>query len=266
MEDIGLMFYNARWPRSLRPRAAKRREGYDPELGRFAQADTIVPGAGNPAAYDRYAYVLNNPIKFNDPSGHDVGNPGKDEFTYVKSPNGFEQLYKPSLWNDNGKIQLSTNCYAYALDIRTGFQDGDKLQPGQFNGTDLTEITVQSVNTAAKNDATASERTFESVLPDKSCPSDTYEIALIIDPLDDENDLITDYHWLRLNPDGTWSHKPGHQPVTNVDASGNIIENPMIANFDYSSASGLPLNYSVFGGFYCVGPAKETSATDYSFR
>lgn len=28
-----------------------------------------MPGAGNPSAYDRYAYVLNNPIKMNDPSG-----------------------------------------------------------------------------------------------------------------------------------------------------------------------------------------------------
>ncbi len=68
MEDIGLMFYNACWPRFLRPRA--EREGYDPELGRFAQADTTVPGAGNAGAYDRYAYVLNNPIMMNDPSGH----------------------------------------------------------------------------------------------------------------------------------------------------------------------------------------------------
>jgi RHS repeat-associated protein len=54
--SLGLLFYNARW--------------YDPSLGRFLQADTIVPGAGNPQAYDRYAYTLNNPIKYIDPSGH----------------------------------------------------------------------------------------------------------------------------------------------------------------------------------------------------
>jgi len=54
--EIGLYFYNARW--------------YDPELARFTQADTIIPEAGNPMAWDRYAYVNNNPIRFNDPSGH----------------------------------------------------------------------------------------------------------------------------------------------------------------------------------------------------
>jgi RHS repeat-associated protein len=53
---IGLYFYNARW--------------YDPSLSRFAQADTIVPGAGNPQAYNRYSYVLNNPVRYVDPTGH----------------------------------------------------------------------------------------------------------------------------------------------------------------------------------------------------
>jgi hypothetical protein len=33
-------------------------------------ADTIVPGAANPQAYNRYSYVLNNPLRYIDPSGH----------------------------------------------------------------------------------------------------------------------------------------------------------------------------------------------------
>ena len=58
------MYYNARWPRSVPER------GYDPALGRFAQADTIVPGGVQ--GYDRYAYTNNNPIRYIDPSGHGV--------------------------------------------------------------------------------------------------------------------------------------------------------------------------------------------------
>jgi hypothetical protein len=38
--------------------------------GRFAQADTIIPGLDNPLAWDRYAYVNNNPITYFDPGGH----------------------------------------------------------------------------------------------------------------------------------------------------------------------------------------------------
>ena len=29
-----------------------------------------MPGAGNPQALNRYSYVLNNPVRYNDPSGH----------------------------------------------------------------------------------------------------------------------------------------------------------------------------------------------------
>ncbi len=52
--SFGLYFYNARW--------------YDGSLGRFTQADTIIPGGVQ--GLDRYAYVSNNPVVYNDPSGH----------------------------------------------------------------------------------------------------------------------------------------------------------------------------------------------------
>jgi RHS repeat-associated protein len=54
--DFGLMYYNARW--------------YDSLLGRFTQADTMVPQPGNPQDWDRFSYVNNNPINSVDPSGH----------------------------------------------------------------------------------------------------------------------------------------------------------------------------------------------------
>ena len=43
---------------------------YDPRLGRFLQADTIVPDPHDPQAMARYAYVRSNPLKFRDPTGH----------------------------------------------------------------------------------------------------------------------------------------------------------------------------------------------------
>jgi RHS repeat-associated protein len=53
---LGIYHYNARF--------------YSPKLGRFLSADTIVPGAANPQAYNRYSYVLGNPLKYTDPTGH----------------------------------------------------------------------------------------------------------------------------------------------------------------------------------------------------
>jgi RHS repeat-associated protein len=74
MDSLGLMFYNARW--------------YDPALGRFTQADTIVPEMQGTQAWDRYAYVNNNPVLYSDPSGHCVdssGNVNGDQAPYGDS-------------------------------------------------------------------------------------------------------------------------------------------------------------------------------------
>jgi hypothetical protein len=43
---------------------------YDSELGRWVSPDTIVPDPTNPQGFNRYSYVVNNPLKFIDPTGH----------------------------------------------------------------------------------------------------------------------------------------------------------------------------------------------------
>lgn len=68
MDDFGLMFYNARF--------------YDPAIGRFSSADTIVPGGVQ--GLDRFGYVNNSPVNNTDPSGHkciggEDGNTSDDE-------------------------------------------------------------------------------------------------------------------------------------------------------------------------------------------
>jgi len=57
---------------------------YDPVLGRFISADTIVPGAGNGQAFNRYSYALNSPLRYADPSGHRACNDSDD----CESPEG----------------------------------------------------------------------------------------------------------------------------------------------------------------------------------
>jgi RHS repeat-associated protein len=43
---------------------------YSPALGRFISADTIVPGAGNSQALNRYSYVAGRSLTLVDPTGH----------------------------------------------------------------------------------------------------------------------------------------------------------------------------------------------------
>jgi RHS repeat-associated protein len=43
---------------------------YDPYTGRFMSADPFIQAPGNLQSYNRYAYVMNNPLNMTDPSGY----------------------------------------------------------------------------------------------------------------------------------------------------------------------------------------------------
>lgn len=66
-----LMYYGARY--------------YLSSLRRFISADTIVQDSNLSQMYNRYTYVLNNPVNYNDPTGHvvraiTIDNPGRRNF------------------------------------------------------------------------------------------------------------------------------------------------------------------------------------------
>ena len=56
LDEVGLVHMNGRV--------------YDPMLGRFLSADSIVEAPGLLQSHNRYSYVLNNPLRYTDPSGH----------------------------------------------------------------------------------------------------------------------------------------------------------------------------------------------------
>jgi RHS repeat-associated protein len=58
LSSIGLYNYGARF--------------YDPQLGHFVSPDTIIPQQQGTQAWDRYAGMNNNPLRYTDPSGHGV--------------------------------------------------------------------------------------------------------------------------------------------------------------------------------------------------
>jgi len=79
LDGTGLYYYGARY--------------YDPVIGRFISPDTLVPNPANPQAFNRYSYVLNNPLKYTDPTGHgwwsiitDIASIVFDVYQLVKHP------------------------------------------------------------------------------------------------------------------------------------------------------------------------------------
>ena len=175
---------------------------------------------------------------------------------------GYEVAYEPEKWNSNSKITMNTNCYYYAinnqLNPKTMKLWNDLPQPGAYAGIDLRRLVymgnppdeeysttgknivqyVTEQDYAAYNQAHGGGYIFRPIGRNERCPAGSYKVALIVGK--------GDYHWYRQNPDGFWSHKPGKEPVTNVDQQYNSIIDPQYA--EWSKA------YTKFIGYFAVTP------------
>jgi len=171
---------------------------------------------------------------------------------------GKEPIRNLEAWNKNSPLKESHNCFSYAMNAidkklmkdcastdncNVGFhQPGYASGYGQFtddHGKGCSEMVSRLWGD--NPDVIATSFT-------KRCPHATSKIALIVDPK-------RDYHFLRQDSDGYWSHKPGAMDVTTKDASGRPILRPDRALFIYKHRRD-PLQYTKFCGYYCVPRGK----------
>jgi RHS repeat-associated protein len=106
----GLMFYNARY--------------YDPVVGRFTQADTVLDGT------NRYTYVRNNPTRFADPTGRSevVFHPDGGStciFNTSEGPIILHQTPEVGERNPFRKPQSEYFLEQTRLDLPTGIAEGE---------------------------------------------------------------------------------------------------------------------------------------------
>ena len=94
---------------------------YSPVLGRFLSADTIVPSPGDPQSLNRYAYTLNNPLRYTDPTGHLA-----EEELQTLLGNEYDTLMK--LWQ---------RYDSYWLSVLINVQAGGTLWASLLGGTEL---------------------------------------------------------------------------------------------------------------------------------
>ena len=151
----------------------------------------------------------------------------------------YRPVYNPRIWSAPEVIEYN-NCYSYAfrnLDLNAM----TKPQPGERSGIAMpTEYTCENIFQRVQADNPGVLRWTSNEVP---CPCKHYKAFLAIDNIPPN----TDYHFLRQDQDGMWSHKPGSLPVTRLDASGNLISDPMKANLNFDH-----FQYNVKCGFLCV--------------
>ena len=177
------------------------------------------------------------------------------EYCERKSPlSGYEPDYSPEYWNTKFKIKETHNCFAYAFNVNDPKQmakckdincDVPFHQPGMASGHSKFKSGKPKTcpNMAARlfgDNSNVKMTTFT-----EKCPVGTSKIALIVD--EDE-----DYHFLRQDSNGLWSHKPGARKVTNLDASNRRIYDPALADYNYKKNKNGYLYYDNFCGYMCV--------------
>ncbi|XP_078384232.1 uncharacterized protein LOC144666727 [Oculina patagonica] len=130
-------------------------------------------------------------------------------------PYGAFQVEHP--WAQLGR-QFTNNCYNYATTIRTD----SFAAPGRGTGLMLyPPLTSLNVAVSALRDGLNAL----NVAPGGPAP--------VNPPLPNQNHMVAlvvwpgyDFHWYRLDADGTWSHKPGQTAITKFDNAGNMINDP----------------------------------------
>ena len=115
LDGAGLMYFNARY--------------YDPELGQFLSPDTLVPDPTNLFAWNRYMYTIGNPMRYNDPSGHNW----EDVIVTVVD---FAQGVGAQVGYNNTVIALPSEINSFAPQAG----ESTSMQVGRFVGNVVTAV------------------------------------------------------------------------------------------------------------------------------
>ena len=106
---------------------------YDPHLGRFISPDTLVPEPFNPQEFNRYSYVVNNPLKYLDPTGHSKQQLTDDELD-TAGPCGFGSCGGGVGSNWNGGSGIHDTGPDYLGNQGNGSGQGTNIMVGRNPG------------------------------------------------------------------------------------------------------------------------------------
>lgn len=122
---------------------------------------------------------------------------------------------------------LSTNCYAYALNIRRGFRPGDLLTPGylgQIGGECSQEMIGKNISTLFDGLAKDGFEFFKGHPNHDRPPAGFYLAALLVHHDKDRPGKLRDFHFVRYDRDGGCSHKMGHSYASRSYVGKTIVD------------------------------------------
>jgi RHS repeat-associated protein len=118
LDSTGLYYYGARY--------------YDPSIGRFISPDSIIPDPYNPQSLNRYSYCLNNPLKYTDPTGHEI----YGDLSNIYSDPGFDRERYEEIVSNN--LVLPVTPKQPDTDYSSYHQNFSMLYPGGAGYVDAT--------------------------------------------------------------------------------------------------------------------------------
>ena len=170
--------------------------------------------------------------------------------------------YEPDNWNGNVNLQQSHNCYAYFLndqhqELADIYNQEDKHdrhilnpQPGHYCGmtksVNYKETTCDNLIKRVKCDNPDIQVVDAKSSNDFTCGDNYYKGALIVNEGDN-------YHFLRQDDNGNWSHKDGGGKATNLDDDGKLITDPKL----------MKTSYKTFCSYFCV-PKNSYKKTNFA--
>lgn len=169
---------------------------------------------------------------------------GKNREKAIFSPlTGDEPSFDSARWNSKRNIRRTHNCYAYMFDIINEKFDR-KPQPGYHSGyLHMSDDDLRSCDKLMERVQADNPSIIASSF-DSRCPQGYRKGYAAIDSSNDP-----DYHFYRLDEDGTWSHKPGATKARTENFDGKIILRPDEARRESNSHS-----YNKSCGYFCFNP------------
>lgn len=131
--------------------------------------------------------------------------------------------YPSEFYPDDWKNHIISNCYCYALDLKLSdcFLIGDfinKRVTHQDSDDRILSVLVEELEALGFD--------VEEIETDTVCERYSQKIFL-------GRDSDGDYHFIRQDADGLWSHKASHFPPNRKDSGGFAILDPDMACTNY---------------------------------